>query len=190
MRKLGQETWSPVINPDGSLWDPGMSQTSKVGSGMGDVVRVSEQDVNKAKVIEALTQFLGVQRLLDRFGGQEPPVGTVIRWTKKYNKSNPTGQLVMERGSGSGDVLTFNVQASSYVFVAFRAPTGDWYVTGSRGNAQRTWETLVKDIGNDECFLASDWTEVPAPDEVDLSDADPIAFAKSFLKPKDDTKSA
>jgi hypothetical protein len=179
-----------VVDTDGRLISrSGQGRTEVVkGNGIdmtGSVVRMSEFESAQEQLRAALVAFAGVNALMDRFGGAEPPVGTVIRWVREFDGRR--GQMIVEGSpSGSdklGGALRFNIEApSEYVFLAFRAPNGSWQTTSMRGASQRDWDALLKEIGDSKCELASEWADVPAPEKPTAEQLDPIEFAKRFLK--------
>lgn len=139
----------------------------------------------------ALREFAGLQALLDRFSGQEPPVGTVLRWTKQFDGSS--GELVLDeaamRASDQlGRSIRFQVSApTEYTYIAFRAANGDWYSTAQRGAHRYEWSDLLRDIGDNPCEIATDWTEVPAPAKVEETRLDPIEWARRMFSVPADT---
>lgn len=154
----------------------------KRGDEMGGVALPNEYDRAKADLVQALSQFAGLQALMDRFQGQEPPVGTVLRWVKTFNE--PQGDLILDRGAGLEETgrIRFNIEGGQeYHFVAFRAPNGKWYTTSQRGRDVSEWSELLKRIGDSPCELVSDWVEVPVPAKPDMSAVDPVEFARKMF---------
>lgn len=152
---------------------------------MGEVALTNQYDRAKAELLKALGEFAGLQALLDRFQGQEPPVGTVLRWVKVYNE--PQGDLVLDPGSGLADSgrIRFNIEGGQeYHFVAFRAPNGKWYTTSQRGRDVNDWSDLLKRIGDAPCWLVSDWVEVPVPEKPNMDAVDPVEFARQMFGKK------
>lgn len=148
-----------------------------------EVAKVSTYDSSMERLKSALVEVAGLTALLNRFGNQEPPVGSVLRWVKQYDARS--GELIVE-GVGSTDelhkALRFNVtQPSEYVFLAFRAPNGKWYVTAQRGASTYEWDALLREIGDAPCELATEWTVVPAPEKPSEEALDPVVWAKQLF---------
>jgi hypothetical protein len=73
----------------------------------------------------------------------EPPVGSVLRWTKTYDR---------KRSGEPKDPKT-------YEYVALRSDAG-WHVTG-RENAVLPFETLLERIGDNDCALVAEYVAIP-----------------------------
>lgn len=180
----------PHLGGGGSRWvgeKPGRSGSRRTEDmkSNSEVAVVNDYEQRKADVVKALSAFAGLQALMDRFQGTEPPIGTVLRWVKKFDGG--TGELVMERATKDafGDTLRFNVERpSEYVFVAFRAPNGQWYTTSQRGKDVSEWSAVLKNIGDSECQLVSDWVDVPVPETPDMAAVDPVEFARQMFGKK------
>lgn len=190
-RRKTQDDIVISMGPNGTLvqrqGDQPRDRRQETMTGQGTVARMSEYESKMELLRSALMDFAGLQALLDRFNAQEPPVGTVIRWVKQYDARR--GELVVQ-GASSVDqlhqALTFNIEApQEYVFVGFRAPNGSWYTTSQRGKSQIEWDALLKEIGDSQCELVSEWVEVPAPEKPSAEAIDPLSFAKTMFGKKD-----
>lgn len=103
----------------------------------------------------ALKTLTEAMATFERFG-DEPGVGEVIRFTKRFT---------------SGGKL--------YLYAALRTERG-WYVTGRtpgmtavvERNGSVTWENLIEFIGDGKAWISATWTEVPTLNpEVPADDA-------------------
>lgn len=156
----------------------------------GEVVPMTAMESAADELRRALMKYAGVKTLFDRFGGQEPPVGSVIQWTKSFPPG--AGTITVEGGSisfgaSTNTSQTLNIQAGrEYVYVAFRAPTGEWFTTAQHGASKYAWEHLVKEIGDNPARLVSEWTAVPAPEKVEESALDPESWAREMFGKKSD----
>lgn len=54
-----------------------------------------------------------------------------------------------------------------YTYVAFRAPNGDWYLTGEESTST-SWDTLQATIGNSKCEIATGFAEIPLAEVPDI----------------------
>jgi hypothetical protein len=132
----------------------------------------------------ALVKFADVQSLLGRWQGKQPPRGSVLRWTKRFEVGS--GELRLKQKVGFGEDVVFEAASpSEYVYVAFRATDGWWYVTGAQGRDRFEWDALVRKIGDAECQLVSSWTDVPVPEKPREESMDPEAWARLMFGPKD-----
>ena len=132
----------------------------------------------------ALMEYAGIAALLDRFGGQQPPVATVLRWVRYDNR---TAEMVLDTDAADSREMRFTVTAPpEYVYLAFRAPDGAWYTTSLRGAVKKTWDALIEEIGDSFCEVATDWTEVPAPVKPAEESLDPVTWAKTMFGPKNE----
>jgi hypothetical protein len=150
-----------------------------------DLIRVKENSVSTVEenLRAALALFANQTALAGRFGGKQPPVGTVLRWVKKYDARKP-GEIVLNQEDRES--VRFTIEApTEYVYVAFRAPNEAWYVTGSKGGRMETdWDKLLKDIGDSDCQLVSEWVSVPVPEKPAEEAMDPVAWAALMFGPK------
>lgn len=93
-----------------------------------------------------LARLAEAEALATRFPA-EPPIGSILRFERKFARS---------------DV--------AYQYVAFRAPNGAWYLTGqSLDNMTPSWVELRDLISNEPCDMAMTWNEIPVnePEAVD-----------------------
>lgn len=162
-----------------------MTTYDVVGTG-SDVVRIGENSMSVAEenLRQALALFASQTALAGRFGGKQPPVGTVLRWVKKFDPTKP-GEIVLNQNDR--EAVRFTIDApTEYVYVAFRAPNEAWYITGNRSGArmESDWDRLLKEIGDSECQLVSDWTDVPVPEKPAEDALDPVAWARLMFGPK------
>ena len=88
---------------------------------------------------------------LARFGEQEPPVGTLLRWR------------------GRDDVLRF----------AFRSPEGWLAFVGT--TQHRWPDVAASMIGDSECHVAVSWREIPRPEPAASGDDAVRDWASQFL---------
>jgi hypothetical protein len=133
----------------------------------------------------ALMKFADVQSLLGRFGGKQPPRGSVLRWTKRFDAGS--GELRLKQRAAFGEDVVFEAASpSEYVYVALRADNDTWYVTAHRGNRAFSWDDLVREIGDSECQIVSSWTDVPVPAKPREESMDPEAWARMMFGSKTD----
>jgi hypothetical protein len=173
------------VQAQGRVARPPSQGQVTVNTQRAEVARVSEKEIAAEELRKALAKFAGVVALADRFEGQQPPIGTVLQWVKRYDRTSGEMRIEGIDGDFSERGLTFAVSApKEYVFVAFRGPDGAWYTTGTRGKATRDWETLLKEIGDNDCKVVTDWTDVPALEQPDPEVLDPINWAKTIFAKK------
>jgi hypothetical protein len=84
-----------VFGPGGVVRRVGDQPRSRRNTPSTEVVRpMSTIEQKQDQLRKALMEFAGIQALLDRFNGQQPPPGSVIRWIKKYD--NRTMEMVLD----------------------------------------------------------------------------------------------
>src|SRR5581483_1193915 len=90
----------------------------------------------------------------------QPPVGSILRWERRFVPRD---------------------DAKVYTYVALRATTDRWYVTGRR-NVVLDWNELVDLIGDSPCWLVTAYQEIPrpAPDPLDAIDNPAAWFTAAF----------
>lgn len=102
------------------------------------------------------TDFLQVppweRASLARFGEQEPPVGTVLRWVEQ--------------------------NAAATTRVAVRISETAW--TDSVGEVS-DWHTLARKIGDAPCHVALSWREIPRPEPEPAGDEAVRDWAAQFI---------
>lgn len=151
-----------------------------------EVSLMGSKDAAVEELTKALIKYGKIQSLLDRFNGEQPPVGTVLRWVKSFKGG--AGELIVEGVTGVNDLskaVSFKVQADQeFIYVAFRAPDGAWYSTSQRGATKHDWDQLLKIIDDSPCELAGKWIEVPAPAKVEESALNPEAWAEAMFGAK------
>jgi hypothetical protein len=131
----------------------------------------------------ALLKYADVESLLGRFGGKQPPVGSVLRWTKRFEAGS--GELRLKQKAAFGEDVVFEAIApTEYVYIALRTSDGWWYVTGTRGRERQDWDTLVKQIGDAPAQLVSKWEEVPVPEKPSEESLDPESWARMMFGSK------
>ncbi|MFA7264716.1 MAG: hypothetical protein WC054_00090 [Candidatus Nanopelagicales bacterium] len=167
------------------------SRSARTVSASGALVsRQKGSSVEQAKknFEKALAMFAEVMAQQNRFGGQQPPKGTVLRWRKSFDEEL-TGELqFFPSPDGTGKMQFTSPAAKEYVYVAFRAADGNWYSTSQRGTAKHKWEDLLELIGESPCEIVSGWTEVPAAEKLTDEATDPAAWASLMFGRKDETK--
>lgn len=137
----------------------------------------------KEELRAALLKYADVESLLGRFGGKQPPVGSVLRWTKTFEQGG--GQVRLTRTDPLSEDVVFDVaQPTEYVYVAVRANDGLWYVTGNRGRESYEWDALVRKVGDAPAQLVSEWTEVPVPQKPREESMEPEAWARLMFGEK------
>jgi hypothetical protein len=151
-----------------------------------ELVKRGSTDMDKVTedLQAALLKFADVQSLLGRFGGKQPPRGSVLRWVKTFDRGS--GELKLQRAPWDNEQdITFEVSApTEYVYVAFRAPDDVWYVTGMRGRGAFDWNELLKQIGDSPCQVVSKWETVPVPEKPSEESLDPESWARLMFGPK------
>lgn len=137
----------------------------------------------KEELRAALLKYADVESLLGRFGGKQPPVGSVLRWTKVF----PLGsaELRLKQRAGFGEDVVFEANSpTEYVYVAIRAGDDRWYVTGTQGRESYEWDALVRKVGDAPAQLVSEWTEVPVPAKPREESMQPEAWARLMFGEK------
>lgn len=152
-----------------------------------EVVRtMGSMELAQEQLKAALMQYAGITALMDRFQGKQPPKGTVLRWLKSFDARS--GEMTIEGLDGRLDAdrrLTVQMKApQEYTYLAFRAPDGKWYSTSQRGIATHDWDALLKLIGDNPCWIAEKWLEIPAPEKVQEEAMDPGEWAKLLFSKK------
>lgn len=97
----------------------------------------------------------------ERFGPDEPPVGTVLRWTPSTGDTAPR--------------------------VAIRISEANWTITGEGRDRETDWGTVGRKIGDAPCWVATDWREIPRPDPEPAGDEAVKDWAARFLPVSEST---
>jgi hypothetical protein len=109
-------------------WEP-----PKIGKSMA-------RDVDPGKIqlwVDAMVDVL-THGVKPRFRA-EPPIGSVLRWTKTYDRKT--------------------LDPKTYEYVALRSDAG-WHVTG-RENATLPFEVLLDRIGDNPCSMVAEYIAIP-----------------------------
>lgn len=127
------------------------------------VSRNPHPDIQAARA--ALQQLLATVDKPRRFP-EQPPIGSVLRFERTFRPGS---------------------HARSYDYVAFRAEPG-WYFTSARSEGVLTWEQMVECIGDNPCWLVSEYIQIPHLPTEQHSDVDnPRAWYRAVYGEEGDT---
>jgi hypothetical protein len=143
---------------DGGTWvDPGrISVRTPDGARrvLDTMARIQRGDLDMRSRYHASTPPWERDTIGERFGLDEPPVGTVLRWTPSGDGAHPQ--------------------------VAIRVSETEWMISG-RSRDDTDWGTVGRRIGDAPCWVATDWREIPRPEPEPAGDEAVKDWAARFL---------